>query len=121
MTVDTPTPIIPTAPPGSANNIDDFARISTEDEKRQYEETPPAASKPVPSLSEKPAANRPNSQTRSSSSDLEVAETSDESIKEEEDVIPDGGYGWVCVFCIFLINAHTWGVNCVRNRLLPIP
>ncbi|PQE25913.1 hypothetical protein CJF30_00000649 [Rutstroemia sp. NJR-2017a BBW] len=24
---------------------------------------------------------------------------------------PDGGYGWVCVACVFLINAHTWGVN----------
>lgn len=27
---------------------------------------------------------------------------------------PDGGYGWVCVACVFLINAHTWGVNSVR-------
>jgi hypothetical protein len=26
---------------------------------------------------------------------------------------PDGGYGWVCVVCVFLINAHTWGVNSV--------
>ena len=24
---------------------------------------------------------------------------------------PDGGYGWVCVVCCFLINAHTWGIN----------
>ncbi|KKY13477.1 putative mfs transporter [Diplodia seriata] len=24
---------------------------------------------------------------------------------------PDGGYGWVCVGCVVLINAHTWGVN----------
>ncbi|KAI9790254.1 MAG: hypothetical protein M1816_005279 [Peltula sp. TS41687] len=24
---------------------------------------------------------------------------------------PDGGYGWVCVVCYFLINAHTWGIN----------
>ncbi|KAL8795266.1 MAG: hypothetical protein Q9195_002277 [Heterodermia aff. obscurata] len=23
----------------------------------------------------------------------------------------DGGYGWVCVACCFLINAHTWGIN----------
>jgi hypothetical protein len=29
------------------------------------------------------------------------------------DVPPDGGYGWVCVACVFLINAHTWGVNSV--------
>jgi len=34
--------------------------------------------------------------------------------QEEEklpDVPPDGGYGWVCVACTFLINAHTWGLN----------
>lgn len=23
----------------------------------------------------------------------------------------EGGYGWVCVMCTFLINAHTWGIN----------
>ncbi|KAK3390287.1 major facilitator superfamily domain-containing protein [Podospora didyma] len=28
-----------------------------------------------------------------------------------EDVPPDGGYGWVCTVCAFLINANTWGVN----------
>ena len=31
--------------------------------------------------------------------------------KKELDEPPDGGYGWVCVACCFLINAHTWGVN----------
>jgi len=25
--------------------------------------------------------------------------------------IPDGGYGWVVVACMFLQNAATWGVN----------
>jgi MFS family permease len=24
---------------------------------------------------------------------------------------PNGGYGWVCVACCFLINCHTWGLN----------
>jgi len=30
---------------------------------------------------------------------------------KQADVPPDGGYGWVCVACVFLINGHTWGVN----------
>ena len=29
------------------------------------------------------------------------------------DVPPDGGYGWVCVACVFMVNAHTWGLNSV--------
>ncbi|KAI6778356.1 MFS general substrate transporter [Emericellopsis cladophorae] len=24
---------------------------------------------------------------------------------------PNGGYGWVCVLCVAVINAHTWGIN----------
>jgi hypothetical protein len=32
-----------------------------------------------------------------------------------EPVPPDGGYGWVCTFAVLLINAHTWGVNAVRE------
>ena len=31
--------------------------------------------------------------------------------KIEVDEPPDGGYGWVCVMCTFVINAHTWGIN----------
>ncbi|RDL42114.1 uncharacterized protein BP5553_02093 [Venustampulla echinocandica] len=27
------------------------------------------------------------------------------------DVPPDGGYGWVCVAAVAIINGHTWGVN----------
>lgn len=32
---------------------------------------------------------------------------------QEEDIPPNGGYGWVCVICVFWINAHTWGLNSV--------
>lgn len=32
-------------------------------------------------------------------------------VKDREYVPPDGGYGWVCVACVFLVNAHTWGLN----------
>jgi hypothetical protein len=37
------------------------------------------------------------------------------------DVPPDGGYGWVCTACVFLINAHTWGVNSVGPAPNTIP
>ncbi|RFU32843.1 hypothetical protein B7463_g3501, partial [Scytalidium lignicola] len=29
----------------------------------------------------------------------------------QEDIPPNGGYGWVCTLGVFLINAHTWGIN----------
>lgn len=31
---------------------------------------------------------------------------------------PDGGYGWVCVLSVFLINAHTWGINGVGSCVI---
>lgn len=27
------------------------------------------------------------------------------------DVPPNGGFGWLVVACVSLINAHTWGIN----------
>ena len=30
-----------------------------------------------------------------------------------EDVPPDGGYGWICTACVFMLNAHSWGINSV--------
>lgn len=32
-----------------------------------------------------------------------------------QDVPPNGGYGWVCTVCVFLINANTWGINSVST------
>jgi len=31
------------------------------------------------------------------------------------DVPPDGGYGWICVASVFIINFHTWGLNSVSS------
>jgi len=42
---------------------------------------------------------------------------STEAIKSS-DVPPDGGYGWVCVASVFIINFHTWGLNSVSSFLL---
>ena len=39
--------------------------------------------------------------------------------QEQEDVPPNGGYGWVCVACVHLINGHTWGLNSVSIVVLP--
>lgn len=36
-------------------------------------------------------------------------------VAEEKDVIPEGGYGWVIVICVALINAVTWGRHTCRN------
>ena len=46
-----------------------------------------------------------------------------EAAQEEHDKIgdeppPNGGYGWVCVTCVALVNAHTWGINSVRCQFL---
>ena len=41
------------------------------------------------------------------------------SKEQELDAPPDGGYGWVCVACVFLINGHTWGLNSVRRSFFP--
>ena len=42
---------------------------------------------------------------------------------KEVDVPPDGGYGWICVACVFLINTHTWGVNsvCIPSQQSILP
>ena len=34
---------------------------------------------------------------------------------------PDGGYGWVCVACVCLVNACTWGLISVRLTFLLPP
>ncbi|KAI5862678.1 MFS general substrate transporter [Durotheca rogersii] len=31
--------------------------------------------------------------------------------QRQEDDFKEGGYGWVVVFAVFMLNAHTWGLN----------
>ena len=40
------------------------------------------------------------------------------NVVSTEDVPPDGGYGWVIALCVFLANAHTWGINSSWGVLL---
>lgn len=36
--------------------------------------------------------------------------------KNSSEEFREGGYGWVCVACTFFMNAHTWGINAVRQE-----
>ncbi len=62
-------------------------------------------------LSSKPASG--SSDDSSSDTDVEATAAPLTRVKTIDDECPDGGYGWVCVACVFMINAHTWGINSV--------
>lgn len=59
------------------------------------------------------ASRGPDPGNAQSQSEIPVPADPDEKYKR--DVPPDGGYGWVCVICVFWINAHTWGINSVSE------
>lgn len=42
-----------------------------------------------------------------------------DNVATQEDIPPDGGYGWVVTACVFIINAHTWGINSVSPDRIP--
>jgi hypothetical protein len=44
--------------------------------------------------------------------DLASTQVLSESVLQD-DIQPDGGYGWVCVACCFFINGFTWGIVAV--------
>ena len=59
------------------------------------------------------SADKPNSPPTGSETTIAEPAADQPQIegKIEVDEPPDGGYGWVCVACTFVINAHTWGIN----------
>ncbi|KAL4883453.1 major facilitator superfamily domain-containing protein [Aspergillus karnatakaensis] len=49
---------------------------------------------------------------------VETPETNEQEQSPPTDDFPEGGYGWICVICIFFINAHTWGINSAYGVIL---
>lgn len=43
------------------------------------------------------------------------------NIATVEPIPPNGGYGWVCTFAVFLINSHTWGINAASPLICKMP
>ena len=56
---------------------------------------------------------RTSSQNQNNSSELAYDATQTVPAVECVEILPDGGYGWVVVICVAIINIHTWGVNSV--------
>ncbi|OQD86491.1 hypothetical protein PENANT_c007G00765 [Penicillium antarcticum] len=47
-----------------------------------------------------------------------TAHANPEEPSPSQEAIREGGYGWVCVACVFLMNAHTWGINAAYGVFL---
>ncbi|KAJ5899117.1 hypothetical protein N7495_003861 [Penicillium taxi] len=62
-------------------------------------------------LQNQPSLKSTSHEPENSAQTLAESQPTDADDKPEPDVPPDGGYGWVCVACVFWINAHTWGIN----------
>lgn len=64
------------------------------------------------SLRRKGAASETASVSNNAEAEKEAEQTLEPTTTtQSQDVPPDGGYGWVCVAAVFMINAHTWGIN----------
>lgn len=63
-------------------------------------------------------SQNPGHATAQGPRDLEHDDASTADANAFEDVPPNGGYGWVCTLCAFLITVHTWGVNAAWGVML---
>lgn len=66
--------------------------------------------KSVP-LRNDPVETPPSPESPQAGNEVEYLES--DNVATQEDIPPDGGYGWVVTACVFIINAHTWGINSV--------
>ena len=59
-----------------------------------------------------PATSQPDGNTMTPRSEIAILNaqlTTSPPTASSSPTAPDGGYGWVCVACSTVINAHTWG------------
>ncbi|CAI7564840.1 unnamed protein product [Penicillium pancosmium] len=52
------------------------------------------------------------------SSDLEQNGAPTADATAFDDIPPNGGYGWLCTLCTFMITVHTWGINAAWGVIL---
>jgi MFS family permease len=52
------------------------------------------------------------------SGDLEQDGVSTAEATAFDDIPPNGGYGWICTLCTFMIIVHTWGINAAWGVIL---
>ncbi|WVR06169.1 hypothetical protein IAU60_003199 [Kwoniella sp. DSM 27419] len=65
---------------------------------------------PTPLVEPQPAVD-PSLEEKDRRSAGDVEAGSGGGAAQEEDVNPEGGYGWVIVICLMASNAVTWGIN----------
>ncbi|KAF1831374.1 MFS general substrate transporter [Decorospora gaudefroyi] len=67
------------------------------------------------------ASNREKSPSRHADGKTSSRDEDAEKVQSEQkevDTPPNGGYGWVVVACVLMINAHTWGLNAAYGVFL---
>lgn len=68
--------------------------------------------RPVPEPPLAAVVRQPSSHSATEMHRLDsIAAEGESNAVHAADIPPDGGYGWIVTACVFLINAHTWGVN----------
>lgn len=85
-----------------------------DDSSRTITATPPGHSSIHPSTEKAPSEDGQADDPADQKPDNDPVTPDPEQAQPPEPIEIDGGYGWICVVCVFLVNAHTWGINGVR-------
>lgn len=98
-------------PSSSTNSIKESGSSSSDSSHGEMIEKPPDIHVPGERAPTRRHCLRENEDGKSSST--EHLQGMRSKTLSEEDSLPNGGYGWVCVGCVFWINVCTWGISSV--------